>query len=57
MANPENATIYYLPTPTELTPEQREHWEDQLEIAERKLEYAMRMLGRLGVERGLSEID
>lgn len=49
------ATIVYLPTPTELTPEQREHWQEQLEIAERKMEYAMRMLGRLGVERGLTE--
>lgn len=47
------AEILHLPTPKELTPEQRQHWEDQLEVAERAREYAMRMLGRLGIERGL----
>lgn len=47
------AEILHLPTPKELTDEQMEYWEDQLEIAERAREYALRMLGRLGIERGL----
>lgn len=39
---------------TMLTPDQHEHWEYHLEKAERAREYALRMLGRLGVEeRGL----
>lgn len=45
--------IVYLPAPTELTPEQREHWESQLEAAERAVETAKRMLGLLAVEKGL----
>lgn len=47
--------ISYLPPPKELTPEQREHWEQVLEAAERQRENALRMLGRLGIERGLHE--
>jgi hypothetical protein len=50
-----NAEIIYFPTPSELTPEQREHWERQLEASERAVEYAKRMLGQLAVEKGLSE--
>jgi len=45
--------IIYLPPPKELTPEQREHWENQLEAAERAVEVAKRMLGMLAVEKGL----
>lgn len=45
--------IIYLPPPKELTPEQRDHWEQVLEDAERQRENALRMLGRLGVEKGL----
>lgn len=47
--------IIHLPTPKELTPEQEEHWWNQLEIAERQVEYAKRMLGILAVEKGLEE--
>lgn len=47
--------LIYLPTPKELTPEQREHWEQQLEVAERAVEVAMRMLGYLATENGLTE--
>jgi len=47
--------VRYLPVPKELTPEQRAHWEHQLEVSERAREYALRMLGRLGVEKGLNE--
>lgn len=49
----EGAEIIYLPVPKQLTPEQQEYWEDQLEKAERAVENALRMLGRLGIERGL----
>ncbi len=42
-----------MPVPKELSPEQRVHWENQLEAAERAVEYALRMLGRLGIEKGL----
>lgn len=43
-----------MPVPKKpLTEEQIEYWEDKLEVAERAREYALRMLGRLGVERGL----
>ena len=38
---------------TELTPEQEEYWWEQLEIAERKVEYAKRMLGLLAIEKGV----
>ena len=37
----------------ELTPEQREYWEDQLLAAERAVEYALRMLGRLPTQEQL----
>lgn len=61
--------VVFLPTPTSLTPPQREHWQTQasywaikLEDAERAVEYAarqredcLRMLGMLGVERGLDD--
>ena len=56
-----------MPTPESLTPQQREHWQDQAaywaikqEDAERAVEYAarqrenaLRMLGMIGVENGL----
>ena len=45
--------IYHLPAPKELTPDQHRYWEEQLEVAERTREYCLRMLGRLGVEKGL----
>ena len=45
--------LIYMPTPRELTPEQREHWEHQLEAAERAVEVAKRMLGMLAIEKGL----
>lgn len=45
--------LRYLPPPRELTPEQQEHWENQLEAAERAVEVAKRMLGRVGLEKGL----
>lgn len=61
------AEIIYLPTPTDLTPEQREHWHEQaaywavrqedaeraLEYASRRRESALRILGMLGAENGL----
>ena len=47
--------LIYLPVPSELTPEQREHWEHQLEVAERAVENAKRMLGYMAVENGLTE--
>lgn len=50
----ERDNVRYLPQ-KELTPEQREHWEQALENAERAREYALRMLGRLGVELGLED--
>lgn len=45
--------IIYMPVPREMTPEQRAHWENQLEAAERAVEVAKRMLGILAVEKGL----
>jgi hypothetical protein len=45
--------IRYLPPPRELTPEQQAHWEKQLEDAERAVEHAKRMLGRLALEEGI----
>jgi hypothetical protein len=47
--------VIYMPVPKNLTPEQREHWEHQLENAERSVEVAKRMLGILAVEKGLSD--
>lgn len=63
------AEIIYLPVPSQLDPEQRQHWQDQAaywlitqENAERAVEYAgrqrensLRMLGMIGTERGLDE--
>lgn len=60
--------IVYLPTPKTLLPEQRQHWQDTaaywgcreddaataLEYAQRQRENALRMLGMLATERGLS---
>lgn len=37
-------TLVHLPTPEKLTDEQEAYWWEQLEIAERKVEYARRML-------------
>lgn len=51
----EEAQILHLPVPRELTPHQVQHWEQQLEAAERAREYALRMLGRLPLELGLTE--
>lgn len=48
----QNAEVLYLPT-RELTPEQHDYWLQQLEVAERAVEYAKRMLGTLAIERGL----
>lgn len=45
--------LIHMPVPKVLTPEQREHWENQLEAAERAVEVAKRMLGRLAIEKGL----
>lgn len=55
MTNRPEASVHYLPPPNELTPEQEQYWYEQLEIAERKVEYARRMLGLLAMENGLSE--
>jgi hypothetical protein len=56
------AEIIYLPRPKELTPEQRQHWLDEAakwgvieEEAARKREDALRMLGMIGIEKGLME--
>lgn len=45
--------LLFLPPPKELSPQQREHWEQTLETAERLRENALRVLGRLPLERGL----
>jgi len=45
--------LIHMPVPKELSPQQREHWENQLEAAERAVEYAKRMLGHLAIEEGL----
>lgn len=61
--------LFYLPEPADLTPEQREYWHGQaaywgvmeetamtaLEYAQRQREDALRMLGMLGIERGLPD--
>lgn len=68
MSGSKEAKIYYLPT-QRLSPEQRQHWFDQagywgeqeeaaaraLEYAQRQREHALRMLGMIGIERGLDE--
>lgn len=38
------------PQPRELTEEQKQYWEHQLEIAERARQYALRMLGRISLD-------
>lgn len=64
-----NNNVVYLPTPEHLTGEQRQYWHDQAaywavkqedaehatEYAARHREDALRMLGMLGVERGLPD--
>jgi len=45
--------IAFPPERVTLTPEQEQHWYEQLEIAQRKVEYAQRMLGLLATEAGL----
>lgn len=63
--------VHYIQPPKVMTPEQRTYWHSQAaywaitqENAERAVEYAgrqresaLRMLGLLGVEKGLSEND
>ena len=51
----ETAKIIYLPTPKVETIDQREYWWEQLELAERRAEDIRRILGILGVERGLDD--
>lgn len=48
----QEAKVLHFPK-RELTPEQVAYWYEQLEFAERKVEYAKRMLGLLAVENGL----
>lgn len=38
---------------TELTPQQRKHWEFQLEVSQRAAQYALKMLGMLPPEKGI----
>lgn len=45
--------IIYLPPPTELSAGQQDHWEQQLENAERAVEVAKRMLGLIPMEVGV----
>ena len=52
--------VVYLPVPDKLTAEQKQHWLDEAarwgvieEEAARNREEALRMLGMLGIERGL----
>ena len=61
--------IIFMPRPKTLTPEQREAWHQEAayweeigrralldyEMAQRRREDALRMLGMLGVEKGLEE--
>lgn len=54
------AEIIYLPVPNQLTPEQKQYWLDEAakwgvieEDAARRREDALRMLGMIGIERGL----
>lgn len=65
----ETNNVVYMPTPKILTPEQRDYWHMQaaywgeheeisqraIEYAQRQRENALRMLGMLGVERGLPD--
>jgi hypothetical protein len=45
--------VVFMAPLTELTPEQKEHWEEQLEHAERAVEVAKRMLGLIPIEVGV----
>lgn len=49
------ADVYYLPVPKQLTSQQRSHWEQQLENADRARLFALRMLGKLPIEQELQE--
>ena len=63
--------VIAFPTPGELTPEQRDYYHKQaaywgvreddaytaLEYAQRQRQKALRMLGMLGVEHGLEDLD
>lgn len=58
----EDAEVIYLPRPNNLTFEQREHWKEVAAYAGAEEERyhgmredALRMLGMLGIERGLTE--
>jgi len=46
--------LLFLPPPAELNETQHDHWMQQLELAERAVEVAKRMLGLLPVELGLT---
>lgn len=45
--------VLHFPTPKYLTDEQRDYFETELELAERKAEFCRRALGRIGLERGV----
>lgn len=51
----EKDNVVYLPPPATLSQAQIDHWEQALETAERMRENALRILGRLPTELGLSE--
>lgn len=58
----QDAEIIYLPRPTNLTFEQREHWQQVAAYAgveeeryHQMREDALRMLGMIGIENGLTE--
>lgn len=51
----ETTNVIDLPAPRELSPEQEAYWIEKLEVAERAREYALRMLGRLPIELGLTD--
>ena len=65
----ESDNVIYMEVPKQMTPEQRQHWHDQaaywgvheeisqtsLEYAQRQRENALRMLGMLANEKGLSD--
>lgn len=58
----EDAKIYYLPRPNNLSFEQREHWQqvaayagEEEERYHQMREEALRILGMVGIELGLSE--
>lgn len=55
MADKELAEVIPFVPKHKLTPEQEEWWWEQLEAAERKVEYAKRMLGLIAIEAGVGE--